>query len=423
MTGARKRNPPDGSATVRAAFSMLLLATLGCTTAPADAPAETPGWGDDLTLDLEARVGVLDGAPDYELGRVVHVAIGVDNAFVVADDAAPALRIFDSTGTFVRVIGRLGDGPGEYRSLGGVRTLPDGRIVLWDNRRRLLTMYSDTGAVLATAMVPSGLFSEALLHVQHDGTAWVRTMVYSLDDQSNPLLSRGVKHAWIRVSPEGVVRDTVFMPALGEPAPSFSLWEPSGFVRPFPRERLSTITVLGEVVSGDNTTYAFERNAANGSVQRVQRPHTAVPLGDGERAEWEGWARLMEEQRRNRPANERVINLDPPDVRYLIPDQKPVYRALLSDADGRVWVQRYVAADSLPGAERAAGDRRPRRVWREPSTFDVLETNGQWLGAVTLPRNTRFADARGRQLWVIGSGEEGEDFVARYRIAALVTTP
>jgi len=53
----------------------------------------------------------------------------------------------------------------------------------------------------------------------------------------------------------------------------------------------------------------------------------------------------------------------------------------------------------------------------------VFETNGQWLGTVILPRNTRFADARGRQLWVIGSGDNGEDFVARYRIAAPATTP
>jgi hypothetical protein len=190
-------------------------------------------------------------------------------------------------------------------------------------------------------------------------------------------------------------------------------------VRPFPRERLSTVTVLGEVVSGDNTTYAFEWRAAEGTVRRMERTHTAVPLGDGERAEWEAWARLMEEQRRNRPANERVISVDPPDGQYIIPDHKPVYRALLSDADGRVWVQRYVTADSLPGAERTAGDRRPRRVWRVPSTFDVFDTDGRWLGTVTLPRNTRFADARGRKVWVIGSGDDGEDIVGRYRI----TTP
>jgi hypothetical protein len=61
---------------------------------------------------------------------VSPLAVGAGNALVIADDAIPALRIFDSTGTFVRVIGRLGDGPGEYRAMGGVRTLSDGRSVL-----------------------------------------------------------------------------------------------------------------------------------------------------------------------------------------------------------------------------------------------------------------------------------------------------
>jgi hypothetical protein len=55
-------------------------------------------------------------------------------------------------------------------------------------------------------------------------------------------------------------------------------------------------------------------------------------------------------------------------------------------------------------------------VWREPSTFDVFERDGTWLGTVTLPPNTRFAEARGRRLWVIGTGEQGEDIVVRYRI-------
>lgn len=395
---------------------------LGCRAAPPEAPIDVPQWGATLTLELEARVGVLEGAPEYELGRVSQVAVGAGNAFVIADDAIPALRIFDSTGTFVRVIGRLGDGPGEYRAMGGVRTLPDGRIVLWDNRRRMLTTYSDTGAVLATAMVPSGLYSSELLHVERDGTAWVRTVVLEPETLLNPLLPRSMPHAWIRLSPDGVVRDTVFEPALAERVPSFALWSVTGYDRPFPRERLNTVSVLGDVISGDNSTYAFERRARDGTVQRVQRVLDPVPVRAGERAEWEAWARFMEEQARNRPANARAINLDPINVRYEIPRYKPAYRALHSDADGRVWVQRYVAADSVPGPERSASDQRPRRTWREPSTFDVFDTSGDWLGTATLPGKTRFADARGRQLWVIGAGENGEDIVARYRVVAVDAT-
>ncbi|MCU0617283.1 MAG: gamma-glutamyltransferase [Gemmatimonadaceae bacterium] len=416
MIGTRPVGQPTMISRGAALLGVLLGTAVACSAPPADAPIESPEWGMDLRLVPEARVGVLDGAPEYELGRVAQLAVGADDAFVVGDDAVPAVRIFDSTGRAVRVIGRVGDGPGEYRSIGGVRTLPDGRIVLWDNRRRLLTTYSDTGAVLSTAMVPSGLFGDALLHVERDGTAWVRTMLLTFEQGQNPLLRDQARYAWVRVSSDGVVLDTVVAPASAAPARSFVLWSSSGYDRPFTREVLSTVTVLGELVSGDNASYAIERRAHDGSVARIARPHQAVSVGAGERAEWEAWAAFFEEQERNRPTDERVIRVGPVGGAYVIPAQKPAYRELLSDLEGRLWVRRYVVADSVPGTGRAAGDPRPRRVWREPSTFDVFERDGTWLGTVTLPPNTRFAEARGRRLWVIGTGEQGEDIVVRYRI-------
>ncbi len=416
--GRGLRSPVAGAST---ALTLALLAACsgeqeaavsGDAAAPPSVLAE---WGAETGLTLEARVGVLDGSAEYELGRVMQVAIGKDKAFIIADDGVPALRVYDSSGTFVRVIGRNGDGPGEYRSMGGVRTLPDGRIVLWDNRRRLLTTYSDTGAVLATASVPSGLFSADLLHLQHDGTAWVRTMLISLT-QPNPMVPRTVEHAWIRVAPDGAIIDSVRTPRAPVEKPSFVLWGPGGFTKPFNHEVLSTVTVFGEVLSGDNSAYVLERGTPGGERRRIEREYTPVPLRKGERAQWEARARNLEEQQRNRPAQPNVISLTPPGATYEIPAIKPAFRTLYSDSEGRAWVQRYVAADSLDAPERPAGDTRPRNFWREKSTYDVFEVDGTFLGTVILPPNTRFADARGRELWVVGAGEEGEDMVARYRI-------
>jgi len=95
----------------------------------------------------------------YELGRVRQVAIGTNGHIIIADDAAPALRVFDANGKFVRVIGRNGEGPGEYRSMGGVATLRDGRFQLWDNRIQRLPTYSATVEYISAVRVPSGLFS------------------------------------------------------------------------------------------------------------------------------------------------------------------------------------------------------------------------------------------------------------------------
>src|SRR5262245_54502295 len=102
---------------------------------------EPPAWGTTVRLVPEVRVGEVDGDEKYLFGRIRNVAIGKDNALIVADDKTPILRMYDAKGKFVRDIGRSGEGPGEYRSMGGVRTLPDGRILLWDNRIQRLTYY------------------------------------------------------------------------------------------------------------------------------------------------------------------------------------------------------------------------------------------------------------------------------------------
>ena len=99
---------------------------------------------------------------------------------------------------------------------------------------------------------------------------------------------------------------------------------------------------------------------------------------------------------------------------YVIPRVKPAFSELTSDADGRIWVRRYVAAVSRPGDVRKAGDKRPRRVWREPTTYDVFEPSGRLLGTVTLPEDAAFQDATGNTLWLTVTGELGEDTVERY---------
>jgi 6-bladed beta-propeller len=107
---------------------------------------EPPVWGASVRLVQELRVGEVDGDESYLFGRISNVAIGKDGGVIVADDKTPVLRMYDAEAKFLRTIGRAGEGPGEYRSMGGVRTLPDGRILLWDNRIQRLTYYSAAGS-------------------------------------------------------------------------------------------------------------------------------------------------------------------------------------------------------------------------------------------------------------------------------------
>jgi hypothetical protein len=373
-----------------------------------------PGtWGIGLRLVEELRIGRLDGADEYVLGEVEGVAVGRDGRIYVADAQVPVVRMYDASGRFVRNLGRAGAGPGEYDELAGLRTLPDGRVAIWDHDNSRITVFSADGDLAATHRVPSALAGSETFQVDQAGNFYVRAVV-RFDETSHRLAD--ATQGWIRVAPDGQIRDTVVIPLDARRPESFVLSTPSGFDRPFTTELVSTLGRNGTLITGRNDTYAFVQHRTAGPPLRVERASTPVRLGREERAEWLAWARMFEQRAANpTSSNPRAILTPPRQVRYEIPETKPAFRELATDSQARIWVRRYVEAQKRPASEPATVDR-PPRTWIEPPTYDVFEADGRFLGTVTLPWEARFYDARDRNVWATVTGALDETYVVRYRI-------
>ena len=369
-----------------------------------------PLWGPSLRLVEEVRIGRLDGASEYLLGNVTGVAVGRDGVIFVAD-RIPLVRMYDAPGRFIRNVGAKGEGPGEYAAIAGIRTLIDGRLAIWDNRNARIALFTPTGDFATVHRVET---ASDIFQVDRSGRFYVRGVIGRGGGPSSPQLG------WIRVSPAGQVVDTLAIPIDSAAAPSFVISTPSGADRPFPRELLSTVSSMGYLITGRNDTYSFDLNRPGAPVLRIERPFTPVRLGRAEKAEWDAWAMFFERLAATPPpATPGMVPLQATRVDYTIPDTKPAYSELRTDSQGRIWVRRYVEAVSSPGPERAPGDARPRRVWREPPTFDVFEPTGQFLGTITLPFNAAVHDAIDRHLWVTIRGDADEPYVVRLRIEPL----
>ena len=98
-----------------------------------------------------------------------------------------------------------------------------------------------------------------------------------------------------------------------------------------------------------------------------------------------------------------------------IPSVKPAYRDFYVGDHGRVWVHRYVEATKREVPPRSLGDKRPLLTWREPTTFDVFEPDGTFLGTVVVPVATSIRVWSGKRMWGVQTGDEGEQLV-RWRI-------
>lgn len=371
-----------------------------------------PAWGTDVRLVEELRIGALEDAEHYMFGRIAAVALGPDGSVYVADSQVPVIRMYDARGRFVRDIGREGEGPGEYRSIGGMRGLPDGRLALWDNRNGRITVIRPDGGHDATHPVASALFSADIFEVDRDGRFYVRTNIRR-GQRDGRVESQG---GWIRVAPDGAVLDTIPIPADPNEGQSFVLATSSGYDRPFTTQLVTRLSPLGYMITGRNDSYSFTLHRP-GAPLVIERPYTPVPVTRPERAEWEAWAAMFSEAAANPPpSSPGVINPPPRRLTFDIPDVKPAYSYLRTDSQGRVWVRRYVAAQQRPGPEPEPGARQPRRVWREPPTWDVFQPDGTFLGTITMPWDSFLHDASDNTIWATVPGEFNESYLIRLQI-------
>ena len=367
----------------------------------------------DSELVEQVRIGTLTGAAEYSFSHIVSIAAGAGGTLFVADADLVSIREFDSDGLFVREIGRQGEGPGEYRSIAGVSVLPDGRLAAWDRGNRRVTVYGTDGAYdhairVESITAPYPFVDRAFL-TDSAGNYYLRIYVRSPFSGSDPLGMAGARHGYARVSPEGVVLDTLVAPEApgSETGESIVIHTPAGERSPFPVRTLDAPSPLGYLVAGFNATYAFSISDPAGIVQVEREGLRPVNVTTGERAEWR--ARVAYAERRSGTSFAEV------------PARKPAYRDLWVDSDARIWVHRYAEAvkrdEPIPELwlEDPEGNM-PRITWAEPSLHDVFGPDGRLLHCVVAPDDAELVASRGSDVWGIVRGALAEEYVVRWRI-------
>ena len=128
------------------AFLLLLFPT------PALPAQEVLDWHDfalcndcELEVNELVRLGDADG-PGIIEGDMMLAAWDEELGYLLFPRGGTGIKIFDHDGTFMREIGREGDGPGEFRSMYDVDVI-DGRIVVLDGTKGAVVILSSAGEV------------------------------------------------------------------------------------------------------------------------------------------------------------------------------------------------------------------------------------------------------------------------------------
>lgn len=184
----------------------LMRAAVACFCAASPLPGS--GQLEQWTLERTVTIG---HALDPESGlTLVGGVIVVGDRLLVAQPMEQRFRVYSLTGEFLEVIGRRGDGPGEFWRLGGVG-LHDGRVWIHDPSLRRLQYFDAEGRLVSSVQIrghPTLRASGARVRgILADGSKLVRYSATADEFAESPLKPE----ALLLFDREGLPRDTVAM--------------------------------------------------------------------------------------------------------------------------------------------------------------------------------------------------------------------
>ena len=340
-----------------------------------------------------------------------------DGRVMIADPLGQALVVADLHAGRADTLGRVGQGPREYRQPDGLFALPGDSTLLVDLGNARLTVIAPDGSFGATAPLAQGdpgpgpggglmivmpRTVDAKGRVYFQGTMGGR-LGQSLPD-SAPVLR------WDRAS--GKI-DTVATVKIEELKRSTSggPGNQNVMVRPVPLSPQDAWTVGadGRIALVRSDGYYVEWIMSDGRSVRGERvAYRPVPVRTADKEEWaagiangvqvmmtvDNGRRSMSMQRGGGAGRNIMPDLDS----YEWPDVKPAFRSNGTSVspDGALWVERYVSAGS-------------------PRTFDVFGQDGRLTARVVLPAGRRLVGFGKGVVYLAWNDEFDLQYLERHR--------
>lgn len=360
----------------------LLAAALGALAGCA--PSERGASAPDVPRWRLEPIVTLGGPADTGWTRLKDVVADAHGTMYVLDEGAAQIRVFDSAGAPLRVIGRKGAGPAEFgEAYGmGIGWLGDTLAVLDPGNGRVARL-TPTGEWVGAW--PAKRITGRDVRLRQSGPA-----VYAPDWRP---AGGKPQSLLVRYTASGA-GDTLVMPDRPADQPGAIACPAAGAIRffaiPFAYGILSVPGPAGELVAARTDAYRIAVVSPTGDTLRtISRDVAPLAVSDSE------WSAGLAEYREFRAKNP-AASCDPASPARV--RLKPVLRSLVFDDAGDLWVER----------RSEAGD-----------VLDVFDRAGKLIGTLSAP--THDADipiyVRGDRLYTITVDEAtGAQAVSAYRV-------
>lgn len=354
-----------------------------------------PRWGEGEGWVVEAvpslQLGVVEGDTPDSFARVVDALRLPDGTIVVADWGNFQLRFFDDEGGFLWGVGREGEGPGEFAGIAQLASCGADSVIAWDPWLRRASVFDVRGEYGRGVVLEAPQQSGSVYRWRCGTGGEIVLMGWPRTDR----IPQGVHRPPVPVALASV-RDGRITVALGEFPGDDRYGTPGGSGPAVLGRRTLVAMGKGQAYVGTGDSYEVRGYGLDGALRvLVRRPEAVLPVTREDLARYrDGELRGVSDPNRHRSIERWLAELE-------FPQTFPAYAALHTDADGRLWVQRY----PRPG--------------EDGTEWAVFGTEGEWLGDVAMPVGLEVYEI-GRD-YVLGGwrDELGVNYVRRHEIRAI----
>jgi hypothetical protein len=326
-----------------------------------------------ITISADARRLALGAEADFL--RVSAILPRGDGHFIVVNSGSSELRFHDGSGRRYAVVGRRGEGPGEYQRITTAGWLSKDSIAVFDPGVRRVSILGPTGvfarSIPLRAPFEGGGSPTSMVPLRTGSLLLGYSEIVRMAPQPQPVF---FKQRLFEYSTGGELRDTAgrsltstehFIQATTPNAGGVAYWN-------LAYGRTMTLrSDSGTLLAGDGTDWSVERTTPGGvPITRYVVRRAVSPVTDADREAYGRYV-LQGVQGPQRDVSERMANEMP------FPARKPAYRRFEVDDSGFVWLETY------PGL----GDEQP--VWVR------IDTRGREAIAVRWPARFRPLAFRG----------------------------
>lgn len=350
----------------------------------------TAGWQMVETARIRGDEGTTG-----ELIEPQALAVDAQGRIWVVDQKPAVIKVYGPDGTFIRAVGREGQGPGEFTV--GFIAVRGEYVVLQDPRASRATLWDTAGAFLRSWHTACCYW--APIHIDREERIYIPS-------PHPPEARESIQATWLRYRPDGTLVDTLVVPRLS--AAEQKVWtirSGAGQNRmmmstgiPFAPSQLSAYDPAGGVLVGWSGEYSLVVTRTGTDTAGIfGRSWAPEPItGEMKRDTVEAMVgRLTSRNRMEEGLVRGAINAGD------IPDVMPAFLGLHVDEAGYRWVR--LGAAPVEGG----------------MLYDVFDPDGAWLGPVRVPATFSPWDPQhwGRDGLVLSTiDEDGMPVVLVYRV-------